>query len=348
MQFLMLLIAIALNLTTWAAPYRILPVTFIQSNDIPPRLQWNHNSGYCGEVSLISAGLYYGQYISQYDTRAIATQGAPQNKDQLLLGINDQYAATQMRLKFIEWQEETTTEQFLAWVKQNVIRGFPVAIGVYTNEYLFYGKTDPNAGDPDYDHIVPVTGITSLRPLTDPFYYGNELIYSDDEIYFNDNGLWGDPGKEPCYFSYPFDSFYATRAQANSPDGPVYSLSSDGTNYGIAITGVIDLNGDTLPVRIDTNLNYELPQIVSGSPTRPKPMPLLLTVTVSGLDTYTPYNLYRYNSVDKIPTSRFNAQAGNATQSWQIQVETGTTYTMQVSIMSDETAAFRCVRATAH
>ena len=84
-------------------------------------------------------------------------------------------------------------------------------------------------------------------------------------------------------------------------------------------------------------------------PTRPEPtFPLLLTVTVSGLDTYTPYNLYRYHSVDKIPTSRFNAQAGNATQSWQIQVETGTTYTMQVSIMSDETAAFRCVRATAH
>ena len=113
MQFLMLLIAIAINLTTWAAPYRILPVTFIQSNDIPPRLQWNHNSGYCGEVSLISAGLYYGQYISQYDTRAIATQGAPQNKDQLLLGINDQYAATQMRLKFHpKIARKTTTQQF--------------------------------------------------------------------------------------------------------------------------------------------------------------------------------------------------------------------------------------------
>jgi hypothetical protein len=134
MRFLILFIAVALNLT--AAPYRILPVTFIKSNDIPPRLQWNHNAGYCGEVSLISAGLYYGQYISQYDAR-------------------------------------------------------------------------------------------------------------------------------------------------------------------------------------------------------------------SDLDIHIPYNLYKYSSVDKIPTSHFNAQAANASETWQIQVETGTTYTMQVSIMSDETAAFRCVRATA-
>jgi hypothetical protein len=41
------------------------------TNNIPPRLQWEANFGYCGEVSLISAGLYYGQYLSQYDARAI-------------------------------------------------------------------------------------------------------------------------------------------------------------------------------------------------------------------------------------------------------------------------------------
>ena len=70
----------------------------------------------------------------------------------------------------------------------------------------------------------------------------------------------GRPRQRTLLFFLPFDSFYAARAQANSPDGPVYSLSNDGTNYGIAITGVIDLNGDTLPVRIDTNLNYERPK----------------------------------------------------------------------------------------
>lgn len=42
-----------------------------RKNNIPPRHQWEANYGYCGEVSLISAGLYYGQYVSQYDARAI-------------------------------------------------------------------------------------------------------------------------------------------------------------------------------------------------------------------------------------------------------------------------------------
>ena len=54
-------------------PYMPLPVDFVYENDIPPRLQWNSNDVYCGEVSMISAGLYYGQYLSQYDVRAIAS-----------------------------------------------------------------------------------------------------------------------------------------------------------------------------------------------------------------------------------------------------------------------------------
>jgi hypothetical protein len=72
----------------------------IISNPIPPRLQWNENYGYCGEVSLISAGLYYGQYISQYDARALASPGVPENdfNSQLMLGINDQIAAAAMHL----------------------------------------------------------------------------------------------------------------------------------------------------------------------------------------------------------------------------------------------------------
>ncbi len=328
-----LIIAIVLTFNAWGAPAKTLPVTFIHCNDIPPRLQWNHNSGYCGEVSLLSAGLYYGQYISQYDACAVATR----------LGLNDQLTASQMHLNCVEWNTavEQNTKDFLAWVKQNVIKGFPVAIGIFTNEYLFYGKTNANAGDPDYDHIVPVTGITSLHPLTDPNYYDQDIIY------FNDNGLWSDGSNPPYYFSYDFDEFQADRSQANRQNGPIYSLSNSGSNYGIAITGVCDLNGDTLPVRVDTDINYEIPQIPEGTSTRPPPRPIHLTVTISRLDPNTLYNLYRYNSLDKIPDSNFNANAASASQSWQIQIPTGTAYMMTLQINSDETAAFRAVRATA-
>src|SRR5580692_10667511 len=74
----------------------------IHANNIPPRYQWDANNGYCGEVSLISAGLYYGQYVSQYDIRALAIKNVPQNDGQLLIGLNDQYAASQLHLNSIE------------------------------------------------------------------------------------------------------------------------------------------------------------------------------------------------------------------------------------------------------
>lgn len=317
----------------------------LKKNNIPPRIQWNENFGYCGETSLISAGLYYGQYISQYEARAIASKNKPQNKEgsQLLLGVNDAKAASLMHLNAIEWDTaaEKSTDQFLAWVKQNVVKGYPVAIGVYTNEYLFYQNTKPNAGDPDYDHIVPVFGVDSNRLITDPNYY------AFDTIYFSDNGLWGDPSNPPFIFSYPFGSFQASRKQANAKNGPVYSLANDGSNYGIAITGVKDLNGDTLPVRVDTNFNAELPSIKNGTSKRPAPMLLELAITISKLEPFVEYHLYRYNNLKDVPDSDFNAHGDQAYAKWKILIDSGSTFAMTDNIMSNEVAVYRAVRADA-
>lgn len=319
--------------------------TYTWKNNIPPRYQWNSNSGYCGEVSLISAGLYYGQYLSQYDARAAAIENRPQNEGQLLLGKNDKRAASKMRLNAIEWDtaSEQRTPQFLAWVKQQVVKGYPVAIGIYTNEYLFYQKSNPHAGDAEYDHIVPVTGIGSNHPLSDPNYY------SDDLLSFSDNGLWGN---YPIYhFSYAFGAFQASRRKANAMRGAIYSLSNSGSSYGIAITGVVDLNGDTLPVQVMTGANYEAPPIKNKSSQRPKAMPLELTVIVSNLESDVLYHLYRYNNLEAVPDSQFNARAGQACQMWPIQISpqipSCNTYTLTQQIQSDEIAVYRCVKATA-
>lgn len=324
---------------------KLLESTCTIKNDIPPRLQWNGNFGYCGEVSLISAGLYYGQYISQYDARSIASPSIPQNKSksQLMLGRNANDAASQMCLNAIEWDTiaEQSTDQFLAWVKTNVVKGYPVAIGIYTNEYLFYGKTNPNAGDVDFDHIVPVTGIGSNHSLKDPNYYG------DDVIYFSDNGLWGDSAKPQFNFAFSFDAFQASRTQANAKKGAIYSLSNNGSNYGITITGVKDLNGDTLPVRVDTNVNYEKPEIKDGSIIRPAPMPLTLTITVSELKPNVLYYLYRYSNFGSVPDSKFNAQADKAAEKRKIKINSGNTYVMTQEINSDDVAIYRAVKASA-
>lgn len=317
-----------------------------RKNDLPPRQQWEANYGYCGEVSLISAGLYYGQYVSQHDARAIASKNANQAErdSQLLLGVNDAYAAAQMHLTAVAWKNTTSsdTEDFLAWVKGNVAAGYPVAIAVYENRSTFEESDDPEAGDDEYDHIVPVTGISSKHPLTKPAQYN-----ADDKITFNDNAHYT-PNDEPLYvYSYTFASFQATRREANSKAHPVYSLARGGNNYGLAITGIIDKDGQALPVRLSTNVNYEKPEMKDGSNARPAARDLTLTVAVSGLKPGLSYNLYRYDSFESVPNSGFNAAAKQADKKWKIKINSGSTFSLKEKIKSDQIAVYRAVPETA-
>lgn len=314
---------------------------YTRFNDIPARLQWFTNSGYCGETSLVSAGLYYGQYLSQYDVRAFATGGS-QTDGTLLIGVNASKAAHKMHLHFEDWDPDLqeNTEQFLIWMKEHIGAGHPVAFGVYANQYLFSNNTDPDAGDPDYDHIVSAVMLRSDHFLNDPSYYEKDILG------FNDNGYL-DNGTTPVYFfTYNFKDFPASRKEANRPNGPIYALSNDGTNYGIAITGVKDLHHDTLPVRIETDFNYENPPIVDGSNERPPSMPLTLTVIVSHLDPHTSYNLYRYDHVSVVPNSDFNAQASAASRKWTFTPD-GNVHILTEQIRSDDQVIYRCVKSDA-
>jgi hypothetical protein len=306
-------------------------------NPIPPRLQWEANGGYCGEVSLISAGLYYGQYVSQYEARICAIGKTPQDKGELLLGVNDLRAAAKMHLRAVEWNgsRQKNSAQFLRWVRNHVLRGHPVAIGVFNNENWLYGKTNPDAGDPTYDHIVPVISVAAHR---------QGGAFAAERLTFSDNGLWGRRGNYPYFFTYRFGAFPKNRQQANAPRGPLYSLPAAQRNYGVAILGV---NGDTLPVRVWTGVNYESPAMRHHSNQRPAAMPLTLTVVVSGLTPGVNYRLYRYDSLAAIPDSNFNAHAGQAAEARDIRIDSGDSYTFTRDILSDEVAAWRCVEAAA-
>jgi hypothetical protein len=318
--------------------------TYVVSNGIPPRLQWNANYGYCGEVSFISAGLYYGQYISQYDARALASPGVPQNQknSQLLLGKNDESIAAAMHLNAVRWDAygQTSTQQFLAWVKDNVAQGYPVVFGIYMNYYRFYGIKNPDAGDPYYDHIVPVFGVSSNQPLP------SNVYDASDTLSFNDNGEWA-PQDAPTYrFRYRMGPFPKSRIQANAPSGAIYSISNDGHNHGVVFIGVMDTDHETVPVRVATSVNYERPEMRDGSAERPPPMPLSLTVTVSNLMPGVVYKLYRYNNLAVTPNDHFNANAGAAARTWTIDIATGSTYAVTEAIMSDDEAIYRAVPAS--
>ena len=339
LSYFLLIILISAGLFPLHAANR----TYSSGTTLPPRIQWNANFGYCGEVSFISAGLYYGQYISQYDARAIASKNARQNLEssQLLLGVNDVATAKSMHLNATAFDtaKNPISTTFLTWVKSNVNAGYPVVIGVFMNHSRFYGTTNLNAGDTEYDHIVTVTGITSPQTLTGPTTY-----YADDTLTFNDNGLWTDKptGQPQNTFTYPFGTFATTRQKANAKTGPVYSLKS-GADYGIAITGIIDLSRETVPVRLTASLNAETPGIVNGSNIRPAAKPMTLTIAISNLKPGTTYNLYRYNTMANVPETNINANAAKAAQRWTITIKTGSSYTMTQTIMSNEIAVYRAV-----
>jgi len=313
----------------------------------PPRLQWNANYGYCGEVALISCGLFYGQYCSQYKARSLASPGVPQNRpnSQLLLGVNDVRAATAMHLETIAWNtdKQKTTREFLLWIKSQVLQGHPVAVGLFMNQYLFYGDKTKNAGDPDYDHIVPVTGIGSSYPFTAK----TTAYYATDTLSFSDNGLWA-PKNVPVYsFSSTFGLFPKSRTSANLPKSPVYSLNNNSSNYGLAVTGVKDRDGQTVRVTLTTSSNSEIPAITEGSRNPPTPSQLTLTATVSIPNPSLSYNLYLYDSFEAVPDSGFNARAAQASKIWHIPADSGSTYTVTLPLPSDKVAVFRAVPITA-
>ncbi|MGY2162108.1 hypothetical protein HX799_07840 [Pseudomonas tolaasii] len=310
-------------------------------NDIPPRLQWTANYGYCGEVAFISAGLYYGQYVSQYDARALASPGVDQSHagSQLLPGVNDVAAAARMHLQAQPWNSVSTpnANHFLTWVKGNVLAGYPVIIGVYENMHAFEGSDDTEAGDAQYDHIVPVIGVASKHPFTSPPSY-----YADDVLTLSDNGLWSPDGAPVYRYHFPFGEFQASREAANAPSRPVYSLPRD-KQFGVAVTGIIDHDGQTLPVRLWTDVNAEEPAMAQHGNKRPPSAPLTLTLTISDLKPDVSYSLYRYDHFAAVPDAAFNANASRAAQHWKIKIKTGSTYTLKETIRSDEVAVYRAV-----
>jgi len=342
-------------------------------SDIPPRFQWFNYHGYCGETSLVSAGLKFGQYVSQYAVRQLIVGGGTQATEQVLLGSNAASAADQLHLGNTSHVGAVgQTGAFLNWVKAYILNECPVIIGVYTNENLFYNhRSCGSEGDPEYDHIVPVLAIKSFHSLDPPTLPPSPLLpyYGDDRIVFSDNGLQGpvdNPTNAPCppnpadpyTFEYSFDGFQKTREKANCSDGPWYSIASAANTHAIAILGVKDLNDDTIPIVVSTNkssgctepglgqyVNFEYPEISTLA--APTPMPLSLVVTVSIPDTSQSYNLYLYTDLTLIPDSQFNMNAGNAAMSWVIPANSGNTYVLNYNIQSDQVAAFRAVSTSA-
>jgi hypothetical protein len=313
------------------------------SLDMPPRLQWNANHGYCGEVSFVSAGLYYGQYCSQFTARDLASPGVRQSEveSQLLLGVNDRLAAENMRLvgEGFSLDGRQSARGFLTWIKNHIFQKHPVIIGVFNNISRLGGLPP---GDEEYDHIVPVFAVDS----SEPFDSARRRFLGDDVIHFSDNGLYTPNGRPDFCFHSTFSGFLKNRRAANESHAAAYALKNHPNHYGFAVTGVADSDSSTIPVRLRASLNHE-PELADGGIVPPKPVPLDLTATVFIPDQSVAYNLYRYDSFLKVPTGSFNAKASSAAQSWVIPPRSGATFQVVHSTNTGATVVFRAVPATA-
>ena len=313
-----------------------------------PRFQWNANSGYCGETAFISAGMRFGQYTSQWTARSLASPGVPQWKSsaQLLLGVNDLAAAKAMRLDAVAFdsKRQRSVPQFLSWVNGRFLAGDSVIIGVLNNTKIL-GEWPQNKGDAEYDHIVPVFGIGSGAPLKD------RGSHPSDAITISDNGLFNIGPNIPYLYTYEFGSFPRTRDQANAIGGPVYALRDRPKNYGTAVTGVLDPDGVTIPVRLTSNVDGEGVHNGSGPNqvmrAAPAAIPITLTAHVSVPDQSKAYRVYLYDDFSKVPTRNFNASAASAIEQWTIPAGSGPIWTVTIDAMSSNTRVFRAVPVTA-
>lgn len=227
---------------------------------VTPFYQWENNDGYCGEVSMMQAGLNNGQWMSQFNARLICGTGLSQSgpdgacaahnnkvnyNAQLLIedpgtGVSgsNQYADAALCLANSRLSASTFDysgqsaamagfQQYMTWVKKEVIAGHQVTVAI-----LFNGGTDPQ-----YDHEVTVIKIGTNHSPDDPSYYADDVLYFDDHGVYTLSGdkFTSNPaippgagpdsiGCTPYLFGYAFASLANTRQGANRKHANAYSI----------------------------------------------------------------------------------------------------------------------------
>jgi hypothetical protein len=279
--------------------------------DIPPRVQWDNADGYCGETSIQSIALYYGTWVSQQLARTLA------GGTEVLIGTNSPQVLTALSFTFTQWDNSVAQPQFqgfMVWLKSNLALGYPAYFGAYL--------TDGN-NDPDYDHIMPATGIA----------YANLSAYDPaDVLTWNDD--FGDQIQRPA------SALSATRATC------AYSSTQGGcipqnVDYGIAVTGIVDPQHVTFSVSLAVASSSE-PNVSTGA----APVPMTGTVTVTGLSLGGKYTLLRYDDYTKVPAAASAADYASSVYTYRTDfTASGSTWTLvdPHTFLSDGSSTYRCV-----
>jgi hypothetical protein len=259
---------------------------------LQPFYQWENNYGYCGEVSMIEAGLNNGQWMSQFNARLICGAGLSQSgptgacaahhgqvdyNAQLLIedpgtGVTgpNTYADAAMclsnsRLSATTYDYSAQTpgmagyEEYMSWVKKEAIAGHQVTMAI-----LMKGS-----GGSQYDHEAAVIKIGTNHSPADPTYYPDDVLYFDDHgVYtlsgdkFTSNpaippGAGSDStGCTPYVFGYTFASLANTRSGANTKTAQAYSIIIPDDRTIRTYTGASGY--DTVPIAGPHNYGFSV------------------------------------------------------------------------------------------
>jgi len=259
---------------------------------VVPYYQWENNDGYCGEVSMMQAGLNNGQWMSQFNARLICGTGLSQSgpngacaarggqvnyNAQLLIenpgtGVSgpNRYANaaqclsnSRLHASAFDYSNEVPGmdgyRQYMSWVKKELVLGHQVTVALLMN----------GGNDPQYDHEVTVIKVGTNHSPDNPTYYPDDVLYFDDHgVYtlsghkFTSNpsippGAGSDStGCTPYVFGYSFASLANTRQGANRNNAHAYSIVIPEDRIIHTSTG--GSGYDTVPIRGPHNYGFSV------------------------------------------------------------------------------------------
>ena len=224
----------------------------------------------------------------------------------------------------------------LQWTKAHVAAGRPVIWGIYISDCNEYDSAD--CWD-RYDHIVPATGYCAKGAALD----GAAPVQGDDAVKIV--SLYGRRGMWRAAKTLPAAAVEPQTAQSCEYDAVSGGCLPLKTNYGIAVHGIQDAAGASLPVRLAVS-SWKEPDIAAGA----RAGWLAATVTVRGLVAGARYRLLRFDAAARVPTTGGAAAFLNAKADSQTDfVAKADTWRWKDprKIKSDGVAYYRCVRLAA-
>jgi hypothetical protein len=277
--------------------------------NVPPRYMWGwgaDRSGYCGEFSVQSTGLYFGVWISAEHSRVAANNGL---KEILVSTPDFGNVAAAYRLDIAEWDNDVAQPQIsthLDWIHAHLRQGHPIIGAVFEKK--------PDAND-EYDHIVPLVGVTTQStPNTAlPSSPATGRATNVTKVHWND--LW--LNRTRVLSTAELGVTRAAWTSDTELDFPTPSALPRNVDHALAVLGLVDPQLETYRLKL-TAWAWSEPDWGSEDECDLSPVLLDMSATVYGLTVGQRYVILRFEgnvSSGRNPAMNFLA-SGLHTKRW--------------------------------